>query len=113
MHETLRAYFLEGRPSHEGARDFGESASPFRVPCHAFRHGPALQCFVSSNMGPRDQPKESKAHDLVIALRKQNRSVYEIAEGNLFMRAWTTFAYSRWSVAAYGLATGSLGAYAR
>ena len=48
---------------------------------------------------------QSKAHDLGIAVRKQNRSVYEIAEGNLFMRAWETFAYSRWSVAAYGLAT--------
>ena len=61
--------------------------------------------FVSSNVGPRDQSKESKAHDMRIALRKQNRSVYEIAEGNLSMRAWTTFAYSRWSVAAYGSAT--------
>ncbi|WP_297387270.1 hypothetical protein [Acidiferrobacter sp.] len=113
MHETLRAYFLEGRPSHEVARDFGDSAGSFGVPCHAFRHDPARQFCVSSNVGPRDPPKEPEAHDLVIALRKQNRLVYEIAEQNLSMRAWATFAYSRWSVAVYDLATGSLGAYAR
>src|SRR5664279_4372066 len=34
----------------------------------------------SATPGPREQPRKSKAHDLVIALRKQNHSVYEIAE---------------------------------
>ena len=43
MYEALRAYFLEGRPSHEVARDFGDSAGSFRVPCHAFRYGLALR----------------------------------------------------------------------
>jgi hypothetical protein len=37
MYEALRAFFLEGRPSHEVARDFGYSAGSFRVLCHAFR----------------------------------------------------------------------------
>ena len=37
---TLRAFFLEGRPSHEVARDFGYSAGSFRVLCHAFRRDP-------------------------------------------------------------------------
>jgi transposase len=80
MYEALRAFFLEGRPSHEVARDFGYSAGSFRVLCHAFRRDPDPQFFVSPTPGPREQPQKSKAHDLVIALRKQNHSVYEIAE---------------------------------
>jgi len=80
MYEALRAYFLEGRPSHEVARAFGYSPGSFRVLCHQFRRDPDPQFFVSLTPGPREQPKKSKAHDLVIALRKQNHSVYEIAE---------------------------------
>jgi transposase len=80
QYEALRAYFLEGRPSHEVARDFGYSAGSFRVLCHAFRRDPDPQFFVSPAPGPREQPKKSKAHDLLVALRKQNHSVYEIAE---------------------------------
>ena len=79
MYEALRAYFLEGRPSHEVARDFGYTPGSFRVLCHAFRRDPNPQFFVSLTPGPREQPKKSKAHDLLIALRKQNHSVYEIA----------------------------------
>jgi len=79
MYEALRAFFLEGRPSHEVARDFGYSAGSFRVLCHQFRRDPEPEFFVSPPRGPRAQPKKSKAHDLVVALRKQNHSVYEIA----------------------------------
>ena len=80
MYEALRAYFLEGRASHEVARDFGYTPGSFRVLCHAFRRDPDPQFFVAPAPGPREQPKKSKAHDLVIALRKHNHSVYEIAE---------------------------------
>jgi len=80
MYEALRAYFLEGRSSQEVARDFGYTAGSFRVLCHAFRREREPQFFVSPTPGPREQPKKAKAHDLVIALRKQNHSVYEIAE---------------------------------
>lgn len=80
MYEALRAYFLEGRPSHEVARAFGYSPGSFRVLCHQFRRDPHPEFFVSLKRGPREQPKKSKAHDLAVALRKQNHSVYEIAE---------------------------------
>jgi hypothetical protein len=79
MYEALRAYFLEGRPSHEVAREFGYTPGSFRVLCHAFRRDPDPRFFISPSPGPREQPKKAKAHDLVIALRKQNHSVYEIA----------------------------------
>lgn len=80
MYEALRAYFVEGRPSHEVARDFGYSPGSFRVLCHQFRREPEPQFFVSPTSGPREQPKKLKAHDLAVALRKQNHSVYEISE---------------------------------
>jgi len=80
MYEALRAYFLEGRPSQAVARDLGYTAGSFRVLCHGFRRERDPQFFVSPTPGPREQPKKAKAHDLVIALRKQNHSVYEIAE---------------------------------
>ncbi|MEK7875705.1 MAG: hypothetical protein AAB325_05915, partial [Pseudomonadota bacterium] len=80
MYEALRAYFLEGRASHQVARDFGYSPGSFRVLCHQFRRDPHPQFFASPSPGPREQPKKSKAQDLVVALRKQNHSVYEIAE---------------------------------
>lgn len=80
MYEALRAYFLEGHPSEVVARAFGYSPGSFRVLCHQFRRDPDPQFFVPSVHGPREQPKKSKAHDLVIGLRKQNHSVYEISE---------------------------------
>lgn len=80
MYEALRAYFVEERPSHEVARAFGYSAGSFRVLCHQFRRDPNPEFFVSPAQGPREQPKKSKALDLTVALRKQNRSVYEISQ---------------------------------
>jgi transposase-like protein len=79
MYEALRAYFVDGRPSHEVARDFGYSPGSFRVLCHQFRRDREPQFFASPPSGPRAQPKKSKAHDLAVALRKQNHSVYEIS----------------------------------
>jgi hypothetical protein len=80
MYEALRAYFLEERPSHQVARDFGYSPGSFRVLCHQFRRDTDPQFFASPSPGPREQPKKSKARDLAVTLRKQNHSVYEIAE---------------------------------
>jgi hypothetical protein len=80
MYEALRAYFVEDRPSHEVARAFGYSPGSFRVLCHQFRRDPNPEFFVSLKHGAQEQPKKSKAHDLAVALRKQNRSVYEISE---------------------------------
>ena len=36
--------------------------------------------FVTPPTGPQSQPKKSAARDLIVALRKQNHSVYEISE---------------------------------
>ena len=80
QYEALRAYYVEGRSSHEAARAFGYSPGAFRVLCYAFLRDPHPCFFVSSRTGPRSQPKKSAARSLVIALRKQNHSVYEISQ---------------------------------
>ena len=69
MYEALRAYFVEGRPSAEVARDFNYSPGSFQVLCHHFRRDPEPSFFVSTRPGPRSQPKKSAARDLVVRLR--------------------------------------------
>lgn len=80
QYEALRAFFVEGHPSHEVARAFGYTPGSFRVLCHQFRRDPDPQFFLAPSHGARTQPHKSKAHDLVVALRKQNHSVYEISQ---------------------------------
>lgn len=80
IYEALRAFFVEGRPSKQVARDFGYSAGSFQVLCHHFRRDPNPVFFVSPRHGPRAQPKKSAARELIIRLRKQNYSVYEISQ---------------------------------
>lgn len=80
MYEALRAYFVDGHPSHEVARAFGYTPGAFRVLCHQFRRDAVPPFFASAAHGPRTQPKKTRAHDVVLRLRKQNHSVYEISE---------------------------------
>ncbi len=80
QYEALRAYFVENRASKEVARAFGYSASAFAVLCHHFRREGDPVFFVTPHKGPQAQPKKSVARDLVVQLRKQNHSVYEISE---------------------------------
>lgn len=79
QYEALRAYFIENRPAKEIARAFGYSIGSFHVLCHHFRRDPDPVFFCSPRRGPRSQPKKSAARDLIIQLRKQNYSVYEIS----------------------------------
>ncbi len=80
QYEALRAYLLEGRPAKEVARAFGYSLNSFHVLCHHFRRDPQPAFFLSPRHGPQAQPKKSAARDLIVQLRKQNHSVYEISQ---------------------------------
>ena len=79
QYEALRAFYLEGLPSAEVARRFGYSPGAFRVLCHTFRRGKLPEFFATAHPGPREQPKKSRAHEQIVALRKRNYSVYEIS----------------------------------
>jgi transposase len=80
VYEALRAYFVEGRLPKEIARAFGYSVGYVHLLCHHFRRDPAPVFFVSPRPGPRSQPKKSAARELIVRLRKQNYSVYEISQ---------------------------------
>jgi hypothetical protein len=79
QYEALRAYFVDHRPSAEAARRFGYSPGSFRVLCHQFRQDPHRQFFAPPTHGPQIAPKQDRAHDTVVALRKQNLSIYDIS----------------------------------
>ena len=79
QYEALRAFFVEAKPAKEVARDFGYSPGAFHVLCHHFRRDPEPVFFVTPRRGPQAQPKKSAARKLIVQLRKQNHSVYEIS----------------------------------
>ena len=80
QYEALRAYLVEGRPAQQVARAFGYSLNSFHVLCHHFRREAQLAFFLFPRHGPQTQPKKSAARDLIVHLRKQNHSVYEISQ---------------------------------
>jgi len=80
QYEALRAYFVEGLPSAEAAARFSYSPGSFRVLCHEFRKSPGRQFFRASAKGPPPAPRRSKLRQRIIALRKGNLSIYDIAK---------------------------------
>jgi transposase len=79
QYEALRAFFIEGAPSAEAARRFGYSPQSFRVLVHRFRQNPVRDFFLPPVRAPRGAPKKERARDLIITLRKQNLSIYDIS----------------------------------
>lgn len=80
QYEALRAYFLDGLSSDDAARKFGYSPGAFRQLCHEFRRMDNPEFFIVPRHGPQSRPKKDPAKELIIELRKQNFSVYEISE---------------------------------
>jgi len=80
QYEALRAYFVEGLPSAEAARRGGYTAGSFRVLVHQFRQNPHRQFFLPPAKGPKTAPKTERLREKVIALRKQNLSIYDISQ---------------------------------
>src|SRR6201997_2464817 len=80
QYEALRAFFMDQIGSAEAARRFGYSPGAFRVMCHAFRRGELSEFFIPAHSRAREQPRKSRAHEQIIALRKRNYSVYEISQ---------------------------------
>ena len=78
QYEALRAYFVEGISSQLVAERFGYTAGSFRVLCHHFRRSQP-DFFRDLKPGPRTQPKKDAVRDLILAMRKRNLSIYDIA----------------------------------
>lgn len=80
QYEAMRAYFVDKLPSAEAAARFGYSAGSFRVLCHQLRQNPQRRFFLPAQKGPRSAPKKENLREKVVALRKQNLSIYDINE---------------------------------
>lgn len=77
QYEALRAYFVERLPAAEVAERFGYTPGSFHQLAHQFRNDPQRQFFVNN---PRPGVKSNdNVRQKIIALRKQNLSVYDIS----------------------------------
>jgi transposase len=79
QYEALRAYFVDSLSNKEAAKRFGYSEGSFRVLVHHFRQDPHRAFFLPPAKGPHKAPKKDKVREKVIALRKENLSIYDIS----------------------------------
>jgi Transposase DDE domain len=79
QYEALGVFFVDRLPSAEAARRFGYTPGSFRVLVHQFRQNPRRDFFLKPAKGPRSAPKTDPVRDRVIALRKENLSIYDIS----------------------------------
>jgi Transposase DDE domain len=79
QYEALRAFFVDRLPSAEAAHRFGYTPGSFRVLVHQFRQNPRRDFFLKPAKGPQSAPKTDPVCDRVIALRKENLSIYDIS----------------------------------
>jgi len=80
QYEALRAYFVDGLSNKEAAERFGYTEGSFRVLVHEFRKNSDRQFFLPPSKGPHKAPKKDKVREKVIALRKENFSIYDISK---------------------------------
>ncbi|MGB8952676.1 MAG: transposase [Candidatus Aminicenantales bacterium] len=78
-YEALRAYFVDGLPSAEAAARFGYTAGSFRILVHQFRQNPDRPFFLPPAREVRPRAKQKRLRNAVVALRKQNLSIYDIS----------------------------------
>ena len=80
QYEALRAFFVEGLSSEQAAKRFGYSTGSFRVLCRRFRKNPSRPFFLPTQKGPQPGTQNKDSRSTIVALRKQNLSIYDIAE---------------------------------
>jgi len=78
QYEALRAFFVEGLASATAAQRFGYTPGSFRILCHELRQQPDRDFFLSSRRAPPGPPRD-RVREAIIALRKQNLSIYDIS----------------------------------
>jgi len=83
QYEALRACFVEKQPPSQAAMRFGYSPGTLRVMCSKFRRNPSLAFFFppADRRLSADKPLPRKVLlcEKIVAMRKQNLSVYDIA----------------------------------
>jgi len=79
QYEALRAYFVDNLSNKEAAKRFGYTEGSFRVLVHHFRQDSHRPFFLPPAKGPHKAPRKDKVREKVIALRKENLSIYDIS----------------------------------
>jgi hypothetical protein len=79
QYEALRAFFVDGLPSAQAAARFGYTPGSFRILVHQFRNQPPREFFLPPVRGGGPPAKQIRLREQVVALRKQNLSVYDIS----------------------------------
>ena len=79
QYEALRAFFVDGVPSAQAAARFGYTPGSFRILVHQFRNQPQREFFLPPVRGVGPPAKQRRLREQVVALRKQNLSVYDIS----------------------------------
>jgi len=83
QYEALRAVFVDGTTYSGAARKFGYSEGTLKVMCSKFRRDPQRQFFVDPQRGRTPKAQVDPEADIttkIVVLRKQNLSVYDIAQ---------------------------------
>jgi Transposase DDE domain len=82
QYEALRAFYVDKIPSKDVASRFNYTPGSFRLLCHQFRQNPEVPFFLENRHALRAAAAAAKKppalHEQVIALRKQNCSIYDI-----------------------------------
>lgn len=79
QYEALRAYCVEEQTAAQVAHCFGYTIGSVRALVHEFRQDPDRPFFLTPAKGPHAPPKRTQLRAQVIALRKQNLSIYDIS----------------------------------
>jgi transposase len=77
-YEALRAYFVEGASAKQVAQRFGYTRATVETLVRDYRAA-RLELFASSRPGPHSEPKKDSARTLILTLRREGRSLAEIA----------------------------------
>jgi hypothetical protein len=80
QYEALRAYFVEGLLSAQAAARFGYTPGSFRSLVHQFRQNPERDFFAPAPADVEAAQQQDELRQRVIALRKQNLSIYDISQ---------------------------------
>lgn len=79
QYEALRAFVVDNLSSREAARRFGYSPGSFRILVHRFRQEPDRPFFLPDRRATNARQRNADRLQQVIALRKQNLSIYDIS----------------------------------
>ena len=83
QYEALRACFVEQLPIPEVARRFAYTPGTLYVMCSKFRKKPSFDFFLPADERPltpgKSLPRKRALLEKILALRKQNLSIYDIA----------------------------------